>query len=117
MSDSIKIAIPLENGQLSEHFSQATHFRLFQVQGDQVLSVAEESSPPHEPGVIPQWMSEQGVDTLIAGCISAQARDIFLSKGVQVVSGAPLLPVEELVQAFVTARLVSTGHVCQCNHH
>ncbi len=117
MPQTIKIAVPTDQGQLSEHFGQAPAFRIFDIEDGRIVHSREEVSPPHEPGVIPRWFSEQGVDMLIAGCIGATAAEHFLNLGVQVISGAPGGPADALVQEFLAHNLVTTGHYCQCNHH
>ncbi len=44
--------------------------------------------PPHEPGLLPTWLQEQGADIIIAGGMGSRAQELFLGKGIHVVTGA-----------------------------
>ena len=44
--------------------------------------------PPHEPGVIPRWLHEQGATTIIAGGMGMRAQQIFAENNITVVTGA-----------------------------
>ena len=65
----MKIAIPIVDGQLCLHFGHCAHFALVDV--DEVARKVTASKlvepPPHEPGVLPKWLHEQGATVILAG--------------------------------------------------
>ena len=70
--------------------------------------------PPHEPGVIPEWLSQQGATVVLVGGMGERAQQIFESKGITVVCG--IVPEEplEIVKKYLTG--VLTGGENACNH-
>jgi len=68
--------------------------------------------PPHEPGVLPGWLHELGVDVIIAGGMGQRALGLFGENGIKVVTGAPALTPEELVHQYLANTLVTGENVC-----
>ena len=62
-----RIAIPLENGILCEHFGHCEVFYIADVINGEVANETQIVPPEHEPGLYPAWVSEQGVTLIIAG--------------------------------------------------
>ncbi|PLX16062.1 MAG: hypothetical protein C0599_15740 [Salinivirgaceae bacterium] len=106
------LAIPSENGVLSNHFGHASEFAFVECEGTEVKSVKMQVPPPHEPGILPKWVAEQGGNVVIAGGMGHKAIDIFQRHGVDVVTGAESLPVEELARQFVEGTLTGSGNKC-----
>jgi predicted DNA-binding protein (UPF0251 family)/predicted Fe-Mo cluster-binding NifX family protein len=106
------IAIPSENGMLSNHFGHAPEFAFVECDGTEIKSVKMQVPPPHEPGILPKWVAEQGGKVVIAGGMGHKAIDIFQQHGVDVVTGANSLPVEELAKQFVEGNLTGSGNKC-----
>lgn len=106
------IAIPSENGVLSNHFGHAAEFAFVECEGTDVKSVTMKAAPPHQPGLLPKWVAEQGGNVVIAGGMGNQAIDIFQQHGVDVVTGAESLSVEELAKQFLEGNLTGSGNKC-----
>jgi predicted Fe-Mo cluster-binding NifX family protein len=68
--------------------------------------------PPHEPGVLPQWLAEQKANLIIAGGMGSRAQSLFTQNGIQVLTGAPAGTPEELVQAYLNGSLAPGDNVC-----
>ena len=86
----MKIAVPLANGLLAMHFGHCQQFALVDVDDEtkQITQTSELTPPPHEPGVLPMWLHEQGADVIIAGGMGNRAQSLFAQNGIQVVVGA-----------------------------
>lgn len=108
------IAIPCENGTLSTHFGHAAEFAFIQCEGEDVKSVSMKQAPPHQPGLLPRWVAEQGGNTVIAGGMGNKAIELFRQNNIDVVTGAPAIGVEELAQQYVSGKL--TGGDNRCDH-
>jgi predicted Fe-Mo cluster-binding NifX family protein len=68
--------------------------------------------PPHEPGVLPLWLGELGVDLIIAGGMGQRALSLFAEQGISVITGAPNLEPEALVRQYLAGNLMTGANVC-----
>lgn len=109
-----KIAVPVAEGVLSSHFGHCEEFLFATVEGGKVAGISKLVPPPHEPGVIPNWLAEKGATTVLVGGMGERAQQILESKGVSVICGIqPGNPVE-IVNQYL-ARKLKTGENA-CNH-
>ncbi len=113
-ADKLVIAIPMAQGQLTPHFGHCEQFALFEVnqKTKSILSSEAKTPPPHEPGVLPKWLGEQGANVIIAGGMGAMAQSLFTSNGVQVITGATTMPPEEVVQQYLDGKLQTGQNMC-----
>ena len=110
----MKIAIPIANGQLCMHFGHCETFALVEVEpATKTLRKTESvEPPPHEPGLLPRWLAEQGVTVILAGGMGSRAQGLFAERGIQVVTGATGGTPEELVKAFLDGTLETGANAC-----
>ena len=110
----MKIAIPVADGVLCAHFGHCQAFALVSVDASkkQILSNETLVPPMHEPGVLPRWLNENGVTTIIAGGMGHRAQSFFNQYGINVVIGAVADTPESLVKAFLDNTLVQGPNVC-----
>jgi ATP-binding protein involved in chromosome partitioning len=111
---NMKIAVPVVKGELCRHFGHCEYFAIFDVDTSKrsILNRNDIPSPPHEPGVLPLWLSRQGADVIIAGGIGSRARTLFTDHGIDVITGAPTESPENLVSGFLSGTLVTTANEC-----
>lgn len=110
--DSLKIAIPLAEGILCNHFGHCEQFALIDLQEKNIIQKVMVTPPPHEPGLLPRWLGEKGVNLIIAGGMGQRAVSLFMERGIKVLTGAPQLAVEELIAHYVNQTLVTGANVC-----
>ncbi len=110
----MKIAIPIVDDQLCMHFGHCAHFALVDVDETSKKIVAQKrvEPPPHEPGVLPKWLHEQGATVILAGGMGSRAQQLFQQNGIQVVVGCPTAAPADLVAAFLAGTLVAGENVC-----
>lgn len=108
----MKFAIPLAEGKLTAHFGHCQEFALVDVEDNKIKVKETLVPPPHEPGVLPRWLHEQGTNVIIAGGMGARALDLFAQNGIKVLTGAPPLSPEELVQQYLDNSLLTGANVC-----
>lgn len=111
---TMKIAIPLAEGKLSQHFGHCEQFALVEAdpESKQIKNTAMLTPPPHEPGVLPKWLHEQGAQLIIAGGMGQRAQQLFTQNNIKVVVGAPVDTPENLAKAFLDGTLQSGDNVC-----
>jgi Mrp family chromosome partitioning ATPase/predicted Fe-Mo cluster-binding NifX family protein len=108
----MKIAIPIAEGKLTAHFGHAAEFAIVHVEDQEVKDKELLTPPPHEPGVLPKWLGDLGVDVIIAGGMGSRAQGLFGENGIKVLTGAPSLTPEELVEQYLANSLVTGENVC-----
>ena len=107
-----KIAIPVNNGVLDTHFGHAKQFAILSLREGQISEDAIFDAPPHEPGLLPKLLSENGVTDVIAGGMGNKAIQLFQRAGVNVFVGAPQLPVRNLVEGFIHNTISFSANYC-----
>lgn len=108
----MKFAVPLAEGVLCNHFGHCQQFAILSSEDGKVVRKELLRPPPHEPGVLPRWLHEMGVQVIIAGGMGARAMGMFNDFGIQVVTGAPALPPETLVEQYLNRTLQTGANVC-----
>jgi len=108
----MKFAIPLAEGKLTAHFGHCQEFALIEVEGDQITHKQVLVPPPHEPGVLPQWLHDMGASVIIAGGMGQRAVSLFNQNGIKVVTGAPVQEPETLVKSYLDNTLETGGNLC-----
>jgi len=108
----LKIAIPMAEGMLCNHFGHCEQFALIDLQGKNIIQKVLVTPPPHEPGLLPRWLGEKGVNLIIAGGMGQRAVTLFTERGIKVLTGAPQLSPEELIGHYVGQTLVTGANVC-----
>ena len=113
----MKIAVPVSQGVLSPHFGHCEVFALFAIDPDtkQIVECQTVTPPPHEPGVLPQWLGEMEVNLVLAGGIGPQAQNLLAEKGVKSIAGCPSLEPEAVVKQYLNSSLSTSDN--SCNHH
>ena len=109
-----KIAIPVTEGMLDAHFGHCRQFAMVDIENKAIQKVNYLDAPPHEPGLLPRWLSERGATDIIAGGMGQRAIQLFNQQGVNVFVGAPKETPETLVEGFLKESLSFSANYC--NH-
>ena len=111
---TMKIAIPMADGKLCMHFGHCQQFALVEVDDGTkaITGTSYLTPPPHEPGVLPRWLHEQGANVIIAGGMGQRAQDLFSQNGIKVVVGASAGKPEDVVSAYLSGTLEVGQNVC-----
>ena len=110
----MKVAIPVREEKLCQHFGHCDQFAIIQVD-DETKQIIDEQlvvPPPHEPGVLPRWLGEKGITTIIAGGMGSRAQQLFIAKNINVIVGAPVETPANLVQSLLNDTLASGINCC-----
>lgn len=113
-TEAMKIAIPTANGQLCMHFGHCEQFAFVTIDPENKTVKGTEllTPPPHEPGVLPKWVADNGGNLVIAGGMGMRAQQLFSQNGVQVLVGAPADTPENLTAAYLNGTLQTGQNVC-----
>jgi len=110
----MRIAIPLAEGKLSLHFGHCEKFAIIDADesSKQITNRQDIVPPAHEPGVLPKWLHEMGVNVIIAGGMGQRAQQLFNQNQIEVVVGASADTPENLVSAYLNGTLQSGENAC-----
>jgi predicted Fe-Mo cluster-binding NifX family protein len=108
------IAIPVSGNLLSPHFGQCEEFRIYEVDDSNITDETTVPAPPHQPGMLPQWLSNLGVTDIIAGGMGHKAINLFNQFKINVFVGAPQKAAKNIIREFLDGTLVLTSNYC--NH-
>ena len=110
----MRIAIPVAEGKLAMHFGHCEQFALIDVDEEtkEIVKVEFETPPPHEPGVLPRWLTEKGANIIISGGMGTRAQDMFTAQNIKVIVGAPAGEPGSIAKAYLDGSLKAGDNVC-----
>ncbi len=110
---NMKFAVPTNEGKLCMHFGHCEAFALIDTDPEgRVVNETYVTPPPHEPGLLPPWLAQQGVNCIIAGGMGSRAQQLFAQQGVKVVTGAQEGEPRAAVENFLKGTLVTGANTC-----
>ncbi len=91
----MRIAISVEDNNgfdsvVSHHFGRCRYFVLADVEGEEVQEIQVIENPffaGHEPGMVPEFIHNQGADVMISGGMGRRAIDFFQQYGIKPATG------------------------------
>ena len=110
----MKIAVPLADGKLTMHFGHCASFAIMDVDCAEKIILGRNDivAPPHEPGLLPPWLADRGVNMIIAGGMGQRAQVLFAEQDIQVLVGAPVETPEVLTGSYLSGKLQTGANVC-----
>ena len=112
-----RIAIPTVRGVLSGHFGHCEQFTFIDVRDSQIVYKTTAAPPAHEPGSLPLWLKQNGTSIIIAGGMGVRAQQFFMGYGIEVLTGAPNLSPEDIVEQYLAGTLQRGANVCDGGGH
>ena len=112
----MRIAIPVANGKLAQHFGHCAMFALIDVDPAtrEIIASTDVEAPEHQPGLLPPWLKERGVNVVITGGMGARAHSLFQAASIEVLTGVPTDSATALARQYLNGTLVTGANVC--NH-
>ena len=110
----MRYAIPVSGGVVSPHFGHCEHFALIDVDEDSKEIIRKElvPSPGHQPGLLPEWLAEQGAAFVIAGGMGSRAQSLFEQYSIGVIVGTMENDPEKAVINHLNGQLATEDNIC-----
>jgi ATP-binding protein involved in chromosome partitioning len=110
----MRYAVPVSDGIVSMHFGHCEYFALFDVDEARGEITGKElvPSPGHQPGLLPEWLAEQGVSLIIASGMGSRAQNLFQQNRIGVVIGALEGDPEKAVLNYLNGKLTTGDNIC-----
>lgn len=111
--DIMKFAVPTSQGKLCAHFGHCEAFAIIDADAEgKIVNESYITPPPHEPGLLPPWLAQQGVNYIIAGGMGGHAQQLFAQQGVKVITGAMAEDPREAVEQYLKGSLQTGDNTC-----
>ncbi|MFN2341361.1 MAG: NifB/NifX family molybdenum-iron cluster-binding protein [Halanaerobium sp.] len=107
-----KLALSTDGDQVAQHFGRCEKYTLVEVNDGEIVNKEIIANPGHEPGFLPKYLNEQGVDVILAGGMGRKAKDLFDQNEIKAVIGVNGL-VDDAVKSYLAGELKSEGEVCE----
>jgi len=110
----MRYAVPVSGGMVAMHFGHCEQFALFDVDEARNVIAGKEivDSPGHQPGLLPEWLAEQGVSVVIAGGMGSRAQNLFRENRINVVINVLESDPEKVVLDYIGGKLEVGDDVC-----
>ena len=83
----MRIAISTDGDFVSAHFGRCPSFTIMDIEESKVIKKEIVDNPGHQPGFIPQFLHQKGVECIIAGGMGARATGFFDELGIKAIVG------------------------------
>jgi predicted Fe-Mo cluster-binding NifX family protein len=111
----MKVAISTDQGYVSAHFGRCLSYTIVEIKEGQVINREEIPNPGHQPGFLPQYLSEKGVNCIIAGGMGPRAQALFAQKNIEPIIGVQGT-VDEVIERFINQELEVGDDLCGHKH-
>jgi predicted Fe-Mo cluster-binding NifX family protein len=111
----MKVAIATDQSYVSAHFGRCPSYTIYEVVDGKVQQKEEIDNPGHQPGFLPRYLSEKGVNVIIAGGMGPRAQGLFEQNHITTVIGVQG-PVDEIITKFINQELEAGEDLCDHDH-
>jgi predicted Fe-Mo cluster-binding NifX family protein len=108
----MKIAISTEGNAVSAHFGRCPSYTIVDIQEGQIVKKEKIENPGHSPGFLPNYLSERGVNCVIAGGMGSRAQNLFRQKHIEPIIGVQGL-IDEVIDKFLNKKLEKGEDLCE----
>jgi len=108
----MRIAISTDNGFVSAHFGRCPFFTIVDIEKDKVTKKIELANPGHQPGAIPEFLHQKGVNCIIAGGMGMRAVSFFDEYNIKTIVGISG-SIDDVIEKIKKGTLKSQESLCK----
>ncbi|MDD5259014.1 MAG: NifB/NifX family molybdenum-iron cluster-binding protein [bacterium] len=108
----MKIAISTDGEFVSAHFGRCPSFTLIDIEDGKVTKKTTVANPGHQPGAIPQFLHQQGVNCIVAGGMGMRAVSFFEEYGIKTIVGVSG-KIDEVIEQLIKGVLKGGESLCK----
>lgn len=108
----MRVAISTDGKFVSEHFGRCPSFTIVDIEDGRVKSTKVLENPGHQPGAIPQFLHQKGVNCIIAGGMGMRAKGFFDDAGIQAILGVTG-KIDDVIPALLSGTLEGGESLCK----
>lgn len=111
----MKVAISTDMGYVSAHFGRCASYTIVDIEEGKIVNREEIPNPGHQPGFLPQYLSDRGVSVIIAGGMGPRAQDLFAQKNIESMIGVQG-PIDDVITKFIDQEIEAGEDMCGHKH-
>ncbi|MFA5575651.1 MAG: NifB/NifX family molybdenum-iron cluster-binding protein [Tissierellaceae bacterium] len=112
----VKIAVASEGQNITEHFGYCANFNIFDIEDKSIVREESIANPGHQPGYLPVFLKDMGVEVIMSGSMGGSAIKIFEENGIEVIVGVSG-EAQAAVTAYLEGDLEGNSQPCKDDHH
>ena len=105
------VAIATEGSQVAPHFGRCSDYTVVEVQDGKAVKKDVVPNPGHQPGFLPRYLGDMGVNCVIAGGMGPRAQNLFTEQGIQTVIGITGA-VDAVLDDYLSGKLAGGESLC-----
>jgi len=107
----MRVAISTDGDFVSAHFGRCPTFTLVDIDNGKIVEKTEVVNPGHQPGAIPQFLHQKGVNCIVAGGMGMRATSFFEEYSIKTVVGVSG-KVDEVIEKLKKGTLEGGESLC-----
>jgi len=108
----MRVAISTDGNFVSAHFGRCPSFTIVDIKDGKVGERKVIENPGHQPGLIPQFLQQRGVECIVAGGMGMRAQGFFAEAGIQTILGASGR-IDDVIEKLQKGTLESGESLCK----
>jgi len=108
----MKIAISTDGEYVSAHFGRCPSFTLVDIENGKLISKKVIDNPGHHPGYLPQFLSEKGVNCMVAGGMGMRAKELFKDANIDTILGVEG-KIDSIIDKIISDTLEGGKSLCK----
>jgi predicted Fe-Mo cluster-binding NifX family protein len=112
----VKVAISTDNHQVSAHFGRCPEFTILEITDGKIVNQQTIPNPGHQPGFLPAYFEQMGVNMIIAGGGGQRAQALFAEKNIDFLLGVTG-SIATVIKKLCDGELEGGASLCQGGGH
>ena len=108
----MRIAISTDGDFVSAHFGRCPTFTFIDIEDGKAAKRSEVANPGHQPGAIPEFLHQNGVQCIICGGMGMRATSFFQQYGIKTMLGISG-KIDEIIEELKKGTLVAGVSLCK----
>jgi predicted Fe-Mo cluster-binding NifX family protein len=108
----MRIAVSTDGDRVAAHFGRCEAYTLADIEDGKVARSEVIANPGHEPGFLPGYLAERGVECIVAGGMGPRAHGLFAERGIQTIVGVSG-SIADALNALAKGELESGESTCE----
>lgn len=112
----MKIAVACDSNQISGHFGHCSQYVIANCAEDKIVSHQYVDAPEHQPGLLPKFLHDLGVNLVIVNGIGTKAVNLFNQNNIDVITGCSGDCLAN-INSYLQGQLLSSNTMCSGHDH
>jgi predicted Fe-Mo cluster-binding NifX family protein len=109
---NMRIAISTDGDLVSAHFGRCPCFTIINIENGEITKKDIVENPGHQPGFIPQFLHQKGVECIVCGGMGRRATNFFNKFSIQTIIGVSGR-IDDVLEKLQKGTLVGGESLCK----